>query len=110
MQEIHLFLGEGTIGEGNANGFAAGGRHRVIVFVRQAAGSAHDFAAATKRAEECGLVDVNLKEGGTFQPESLGTVPAHLVAAYQRAMSLGTGIIVYSQSGDPRSAEPTPRA
>lgn len=31
MHEIHLFLGEGTIGEGNALGFAPGGRHRVLM-------------------------------------------------------------------------------
>ena len=108
MQEVHLFLGEGTIGQGNALGFAPGGRHRILVFVRQPAGAEHDFALATKRAQENGLVEVMLDQGGTFQAESLGSMSAHLIGAYQRAVSLGTGNIVYSQAGEPKSAGPAP--
>ena len=108
MHEIHLFLGEGTIGEGNALGFAPGGRHRVLIFVRQTPGAAHDFELATKRAQENGLTDVQLDQGGTFQAESLGSMSAHLIGAYQRAVSFGTGIIVYSQAGEPKSAGPAP--
>jgi hypothetical protein len=110
MHEIHLFLGEGTIGAGNSLGFEPGGRHRVMLFVRQPAGSDHDFALATKRAEESGLLEVKFEQGGTFQPESIATLSPHLVAAYQRALSAGTGIIVYAQSADPKPAGPAGNA
>lgn len=107
MYDVHLFLGEGTIGEGNALGFAPGGRHRILVFVRQPAGAEHDFALATKRAQEHGLTEVQLDQAGTFQAESLDQISAHLIGAYQRALTLGTGIVVYTQAGEPKSAGPT---
>ena len=66
---------------------------------------------ATKRAQENGLTDVKLDQGGTFQAESLGSRSAHLIGAYQRAVPLGTGIMVYSQAGVERlisAAQPHP--
>ena len=61
-----------------------------------------------RSAQESGLTDVKLDQGGTFQAESLGSMSAHLIGAYQRAVSLGTGNIVYSQAGEPKSAGPAP--
>ena len=63
-----------------------------------------------RSAQESGLTDVKLDQGGTFQAESLGSMSAHLIGAYQRAVSLGTGIIVYSQAGEPKSAGQAPTA
>lgn len=63
---------------------------------------------ATKRAQENGLTDVKLDQGGTVQAESLSSISAHLIGAYQRAVSLGTDIMVYSQAGEPKSAGPAP--
>ena len=110
MFEVHVFLGEGTVSAGNPLGFKPGGRHRVLVFVRRGAGAEHDLASATRRAEESGLIDVKLEKGGTVQPEALGSLSPHLMGAYQRALKLGTGIIVYRQPLGPDGAATAPGA
>jgi hypothetical protein len=98
MCEVHLFRGEATVGHGNSLGYKPGGRHPVIVFSRQPVGSDHDFALATQRAEGGGLLDVTLHRGGTLRVESINSKSVQFGVAYERALSHGFGVIVYSEA------------
>ena len=95
MYEVHLFRGEGTVGDGNSLGYEAGARHPVIVFSRQPIASEHDFPLAKERAEGAGLLDVDLQRGGTLQVERINS--PQFGDAYERALSSGFAIIVYSE-------------
>src|SRR5688572_5781381 len=97
MYEVHVFRGSATVGAGNTLGYTPGGRHPVIVFSRQPAESESDFALATERAREDGLVDVTLDRGGKLLPESVNSMAPQFASAFESAMSGGFGVIVYRE-------------
>jgi hypothetical protein len=100
LYEVHVFRGEATVSPGNSLGYEPGSRHAAIVLSRQPRGSEHDFALAARLAEESGLLNVVLHRGGTLRVESINSMSPHFAQMYERALSEGVGIIVYSEAID----------
>jgi hypothetical protein len=100
LYEVHVFRGEATVAQGNSLGYEPGSRHAIIVLSRQARDTEHDFALAVTLAEGSGLLKVALHRGGTLRVESINSMSPHFAKMYERALSDGVGIIVYSEAID----------
>jgi hypothetical protein len=93
MHEVHVFAGSAASLSEETTGYPAGERHALLVFLRQPAGSDHDWAAAEALVAAESWADVSLDRGGTIGPSStLGG----MTGMYDAAMANGGSIIIYS--------------
>ena len=91
--EIHMFA---AVARMAADGrYPAGEQHPLLVFVRQAPGTDHDFDTAEDIANRNGWTDVDFTKAGTL-PDDAGenhVEPFH--GCYMDAVDKGEAILVY---------------
>lgn len=91
--EIHLYMAVAR--SGTAVPYPAGERHPVLVFLRQAEHSEHDFPAAETVAVEAGWSDVDFTRAGTLPADAEPTMEAVFRSHYRAALSDGASLLVY---------------
>lgn len=93
--EIHMFL---AVAQAAAPGrYPLGERHPMLIFVRQAPGSEHDFAAAEAAALKAGWADVDFTKAGTLPPEA-AAADEPFRSCYAAALADGDAIMVYADA------------
>ena len=92
MSEVHVFTGSAASLSEERTGYPIGERHALLVFLRQAVDSEHDWATAEALVAAESWGDVSLERGGTIGPSStLG----EMTDMHQAAMTNGGSIIIY---------------
>ena len=96
MYEAHIYQAIATATVGAQSSLRPGDRHAMLAFLRQPAGTDHDWAAAEAGIIEAGWTDVSFERAGTLTPERLNGKSEDFIAAFETAMGGGCGLIIYS--------------
>ena len=97
MYDIHLFQAIATAGAAPENTYRPGDRHAMLVFVRQAHGTNHDWALAEASVSKVGWTQISFRRAGTLSAEKLNGKSNEFVGAFEQAMNAGFGLVVYSE-------------
>lgn len=101
--EIHLYMAVAR--SATAEPYPAGERHPVLVFLRQAEHSEHDFPAAETVAVKAGWSDVDFTKAGILPAEAEATMDERFRSHYRAALNDGDSLLVYDTV-----VRPAPRA
>lgn len=91
--EIHMYS---AVARAVAVASRAPGQHGpMLIFVRQAAGTAHDLAAAAAVATREGWEEVDITKAGVLPDDAGATMDGPIRAAYLAAVDSGSGLMVF---------------
>jgi hypothetical protein len=107
--EVHVFLATAEARDSVAAGCAAGERHALLVFSRQAEGEAPDEPAARKGASAAGWKAIRIERSRRL---SATAVPEEEVlrAAFREALRDGVAVVAHRRSEDRKPGPATARA
>jgi hypothetical protein len=102
MHEIHLFNASAVATSVCGAAYRSGKRYAVLAFLRQDAGTDHEWDVAEGRMNHAGWTQVNFNGADTLAAGSLAGSAEYLVGAYEEAARNGFGFVVYEKpmSGD----------
>lgn len=92
--EVHIFLARGTAS--GTESFPAGQRHAMHIYLRQAAGSRHNWEAAELAALKNGWSQVEILKAGTLPADTPERQGEPERSCYKSALESGDAILVYS--------------
>lgn len=92
--EIHMFSAVARATQAVA-GRTPGQHHPLLIFVRQAADTEHDLAAAAAVAESQGWDGVDITRAGTLPPDAEAQMQEPLLGVYRAALQDGRGLIAF---------------
>jgi hypothetical protein len=101
-EEVHLFNASAVPTSVCKGEYRSGDRHAVLVFLRQGAGTDHDWDAAEGNLNSSGWTQVKFNQASTLGADDLAGSADYLLGAYEEAAQNGFGFIVYAKpmSGD----------
>jgi hypothetical protein len=105
MYEVHVFEAIGTASADSEGAYRPGDRHAMMVFIRQAAETDHDWESAQAGVNDAGWSQVNFQRAGTLIPENLNGKDSDFVGAFEHAMHGGCGLVVYAAPLHPEHDE-----
>jgi hypothetical protein len=97
MYEVHLFNGSAVATSACSGAYRPGDRHAVLVFLRQAQGTEHDWDVAEGELNSAGWTQVRFTRGGTVAAENLTGSADYLQGAFEEAARNGFGFVVYEK-------------
>jgi hypothetical protein len=91
--EIHMYSAVAQAAE--RSGFPAGELHPLLIFLKQAPGTAHDTPAAAFAASKAGWTRVDVTKAGTLPEDAGATMQDPVRAAYVSAVEGGVGVMAF---------------